>query len=69
MNTLDPFLRHDALLHRTRRHFLRDCTSGLGALSPARDLTLEAFGEYLDLLSDTGLLAVTHALEAPPPTA
>src|SRR5689334_13890165 len=23
---------HEALLHQTRRHFLRDCTTGLGAL-------------------------------------
>ena len=32
MNPLDSFHRHDALLHHTRRHFLRDCASGLGAL-------------------------------------
>jgi hypothetical protein len=32
MHPLDPFLRHDLLLHQTRRHFLRDCASGLGAL-------------------------------------
>lgn len=31
MNAFDP-LQHDQLLHRTRRHFLRDCTTGLGAL-------------------------------------
>ena len=32
MKNLEPFLRHEDLLHRTRRHFLRDCASGLGAL-------------------------------------
>ncbi|MCC7376522.1 MAG: DUF1501 domain-containing protein [Verrucomicrobiales bacterium] len=32
MNTWDPYLRHADLVHRTRRHFLRDCASGLGAL-------------------------------------
>ena len=32
MNILDPFVRHEQLQHRTRRHFLRDCASGLGAL-------------------------------------
>ncbi len=32
MNPLDSFHRHEALLQQTRRHFLRDCTSGLGAL-------------------------------------
>ena len=32
MNAAEPLLRHEQLLHRTRRHFLRDCTSGLGAL-------------------------------------
>jgi len=32
MNPLDLHLRHEQLLHRTRRHFLRDCASGLGAL-------------------------------------
>ena len=25
-------LEYDSLLHRTRRHFLRDCTTGIGAL-------------------------------------
>lgn len=32
MNSLEPYLRHEVLLHHTRRHFLRDCASGLGAL-------------------------------------
>lgn len=32
MNHLDPFQRHDTLLQQTRRHFLRNCSSGLGAL-------------------------------------
>ncbi|MCC6231362.1 MAG: DUF1501 domain-containing protein [Verrucomicrobiales bacterium] len=32
MNTLDSLRRHELLLARTRRHFLRDCASGLGAL-------------------------------------
>ncbi len=31
MNALEQ-LRHDQLLQKTRRHFLRDCTTGLGAL-------------------------------------
>ena len=52
MNPLDSYLRHEQLLQRTRRHFLRDCASGLGALwlastagrawgatGPAKDLT------------------------------
>lgn len=32
MNSLESHLRHEDLLSRTRRHFLRDCASGLGAL-------------------------------------
>ncbi len=32
MKDLEAHLRHGSLLHQTRRHFLRDCTSGLGAL-------------------------------------
>ena len=32
MNPLESHLSPEVLLHRTRRHFLRDCTSGLGAL-------------------------------------
>ncbi len=32
MNPFDPYFRHEVLLQRTRRHFLRDCASGLGAL-------------------------------------
>lgn len=32
MNPLESHLRQEVLLHCTRRHFLRDCTSGLGAL-------------------------------------
>jgi len=32
MNSLDSYLRHEHLLQGTRRHFLRDCASGLGAL-------------------------------------
>ncbi len=32
MNPLESHLRHDVLLQSTRRHFLRDCASGLGAL-------------------------------------
>ncbi len=31
MNLFQQF-QHDSLLHRTRRHFLNDCTTGLGAL-------------------------------------
>jgi hypothetical protein len=41
-------------------------SAGLQALTSTRDLTLEAFGEYLDLLAPGGLLAVTHPLQAPP---
>lgn len=36
-------LQHDALLNKTRRHFLRDCTTGLGALWLA-GLTGRAWG-------------------------
>lgn len=43
-------------------------SSGLGALAATRDLTREAFGEYLRLLTPAGLLAVTHPLQAPPRT-
>ncbi|MBL9176017.1 MAG: DUF1501 domain-containing protein, partial [Verrucomicrobiales bacterium] len=32
MNPFESQLRQEVLLHRTRRHFLRDCSSGLGAL-------------------------------------
>ena len=32
MNQFESFYRHEQLLSRTRRHFLRDCASGLGAL-------------------------------------
>lgn len=32
MNTIDSLLAHERLLQQTRRHFLRDCVSGLGAL-------------------------------------
>jgi len=31
MNLIEQF-QHDALLHKTRRHFLRGCTTGIGAL-------------------------------------
>ena len=43
-------------------------SAGLKSLGPSRDLTREAFAEYLDLLSPHGLLAVTHPLQAPPRT-
>lgn len=32
MNAPNPYFWHADLTHRTRRHFLRDCASGLGAL-------------------------------------
>lgn len=32
MNPLESYHRHERLLQSTRRHFLRDCASGLGAL-------------------------------------
>ena len=42
MNPIEPALTA-GLMHRTRRHFLRDCTSGLGALWLA-SLTGRAWG-------------------------
>ena len=61
MNPLDPFVRHELLHHRTRRYFLRDCASGLGALWFA-GATGRAWGAAGAVVKD-----MTHPLRPSPP--
>jgi hypothetical protein len=59
MNLLQQF-QHETLLQQTRRHFLRDCTTGLGALWLAH-ITGRAWGAPAGLVRDPARPLRPHA--------
>ena len=58
MNLFQQF-QHDSLLQHTRRHFLRDCTTGLGALWFA-SMTGRAWGSEGPLKKDAARPLLPH---------